>query len=223
MAEATTLIAAGTTVRGHLQGTEDLRIQGAVQGTISLDGTLTVDAGARVDAAVEVVNATIHGVLVGRVVAAEFIELSSTARMQGELVAPRVIVRDGAMFSGLIDAGDTPPTPGARQAPATPSVAAAPSPAARPAFPTSRPAPVVAVPRSVAPVPSPVAPPVATTPMPAPPVIRTAPVVQVAPEPEPAQPDPALAEIEREVLDDDDEPELPDAAAKKQVALKKRK
>ena len=213
MAEATTVIAAGTSVRGHLQGAEDLLVQGSLQGSIRLEASLTIDPEGRVDATVEVVSAVVHGVVVGRIAASDFVELAAGARMKGDVVAPRVILRDGAQFAGLIDMGDVPAeqATGAKAAPSParpvaggvaprPSVAA-PPPAARP---------VPTAPPSARPFPSAAPPPVPTSrpaPVPAP-----APVA-VVPEPAPAEPEAAFEE----------EPELPDAAARKTIAVKKRK
>ncbi len=223
MSAPSTLIAAGTTVRGHVQGSEDLLLQGALQGTLLLHGALIVDDGARADATIEATSAVVHGIVVGRIVAADFIELGATARVLGDLTAPRVIIRDGAGFSGNLEAGDAQPgaATGAVAAPAAPAAKPtapagipsrptvsppparpiAPAPVASP-FPTSRPVTAPApIPRVVAPAPAPVAPP--------------PPVVEAAPEPEDSPaPDGDF---------EDDEPELPDAAAKKQVSVKKRK
>ncbi len=193
MSESTSLIAAGTTVKGHISGREDLVLQGSLQGSLRLEGTVTIDSGGRADATIEVTRAIIHGIVVGSIVAADIIELSETARVRGDLTAPRVVVQDGATFSGLIDMGEI-------------AVAKAPpSSRERPAVPASRPAPVAAP----APAPAP-APRFAPSPPPASRPIA-APVQMPVPVPEMA------------AADDDDEPELPDGAAKKQIAIKKKK
>ncbi|MSP73290.1 MAG: hypothetical protein EXR76_14190 [Myxococcales bacterium] len=191
MSESTSLIAAGTTVKGHISGREDLVLQGSLQGSLRLEGTVTIDSSGRADATIEVTRAIIHGIVVGSIVAADIIELSETARVRGDLTAPRVVVQDGATFSGLIDMGEIA------------VVKAPPSSRERPAVPASRPAPVAA------PAPAPrfaPSPPPASRPIAAPvPVPVPVPVSEMA------------------AADDDDEPELPDGAAKKQIAIKKKK
>jgi cytoskeletal protein CcmA (bactofilin family) len=224
MAEATTIIAAGTTVRGHLQGTEDLLVQGAVQGTVRLDGAITVDAAARVDADAEVVAATVAGIFVGRLAAAEVIELGATARVRGDLFAPRIIIRGGALFDGTLDTLELPGAVSARPA-TTPVAPVAPPAVARPAVvvPASNPRPAfppvsrpAVSPPAVVAAPAPVvAVPVAAVPAPAPVPAAAAPSA----EPQPAAND----SHEVEAFEADDEPELPDAAARKQVVVKKRK
>jgi cytoskeletal protein CcmA (bactofilin family) len=195
---STTVIAAGTVVRGHVSGREDVQVQGRIEGTVLLEAGITVEAEARVDATVEATNVLVHGTFVGRIVAREGIELTAGSRVQADLVTPRLVIRDGAQFAGHIDMGDVP----ALQAGA-PRAAAPAAPAPRPA--PSAPSPSASFPRP-APAPAPVVPP-----------RPTVTVSPPAPAPAPA-PTPVL-----EADDDDDDPELPDAAGRKNVTLKKKK
>lgn len=195
---STTVIAAGTVVRGHVSGREDVQVLGRIEGTVLLEAGITVEADARVDATVEATHVRVHGTFVGRIVARESIELTAGARVQAELVTPRLVIQDGALFAGQIDMGDVP----ALQAGA-PRAAAPVAPAPRPA--PAAPSPSASFPRP-APAPAPVVPtrPAVAAPAPAP-VVTPAP----APEPEPEE--------------DEDDPELPDAAGRKNITLKKKK
>jgi cytoskeletal protein CcmA (bactofilin family) len=190
---STTVIAAGTVVRGHVLGREDVQVLGRVEGTVLLEAAITVEADARVDATVEATHVRVHGTFVGRIVARESIELTAGARVQAELVTPRLVIQDGALFAGQIDMGEVP------------TVQAGAPRAASPAAPAPRPAPAASSPAPSFPRPAAV---------PAP-VVPTRPVM-VAPAPAPA---PALAPEP----EDDDDPELPDAAGRKNVTLKKKK
>jgi cytoskeletal protein CcmA (bactofilin family) len=106
MAQSPTIIAAGTTVSGRIEGSEDLQVLGAVKGTVQLEGALLIDEAARVEADCTVTHLEVHGVLVGDVTAADTIEIHKTARIIGDLRAPRVIMHEGALFRGLLDMGD---------------------------------------------------------------------------------------------------------------------
>lgn len=157
MAKAPTIITASTTVDGRVEGSEDVEIYGAVRGAIRLVGALYLDGEARVDAEVEVTSVAIHGILVGNVQASDSIEIFGSARVVGDLTAPRVVLHDGALYRGTIDMGEAPDegadrgTRGAsRPAPAR-SAPARPAPS-RPAPPPARPAPP---PRKEAPPPEP--------------------------------------------------------------------
>jgi cytoskeletal protein CcmA (bactofilin family) len=103
VAEPTTIIAAGTALAGRLTGAEDVAVLGRVSGSIELEGELFVDAQGRVDATCQVTALDLHGILVGDLNASAWIELHPTARVIGNLVAPRVIVHPGAKVRGLVD------------------------------------------------------------------------------------------------------------------------
>ncbi len=131
MAKAATLIAAGTVIAGRIEGAEDIDLFGRIEGSLKLKGALKIDEKARADADLEVTRLEVRGILVGNATASEAIELFATARVIGDLVAPQVVVREGARFRGLIDMGDA---PGEEDTPrGTP-------PARRPAAPAARPA-----------------------------------------------------------------------------------
>ncbi len=64
---------------------------------------LLVETGGQVAAAVVARNVVIAGAVTGGVVAGERIELRSTARVKGELSAPRIAMADGATLNGRVD------------------------------------------------------------------------------------------------------------------------
>jgi cytoskeletal protein CcmA (bactofilin family) len=103
MAKAATIIAAGTVVRGRVSGAEDLDLLGRIEGDVTLDGSLQIAAGARADASVSATNVYVHGILVGNATATDTIHLSKDAMAVGDLVAPRIIIDEGARIRGLVE------------------------------------------------------------------------------------------------------------------------
>jgi cytoskeletal protein CcmA (bactofilin family) len=128
----TTVIAAGTTVSGRIEGAEDIEVLGTIKGSVVLDGAMRVDEDARVEADLELTSLDIHGIVVGNVTASERITLHASARVIGDLTTPRVVLDDGALFRGAIDMGEAPDEGSARPARARKSARSA-APAARPA------------------------------------------------------------------------------------------
>jgi cytoskeletal protein CcmA (bactofilin family) len=107
-------------LQGELSGNEDLLIEGRVQGRIQLpQNAVTIGAKGRVSAQVLARLISIEGEVDGNLVAEELIMLKKSARVRGDLVAPRVVIEDGARFKGTID-----------MEPAKPSQAAGPRPLA---------------------------------------------------------------------------------------------
>ena len=105
--------AAGSSIviKGELSAREDMVIAGRVEGLISMEGhRLLVDTGGQVAAAVIARNVVIAGAVTGGVVAGERIELRSTARVKGELSAPRIAMADGATLNGRVDTSTRAPS-----------------------------------------------------------------------------------------------------------------
>jgi cytoskeletal protein CcmA (bactofilin family) len=91
-------------IKGEVSGSEDLRVEGRVEGRIDLkDHNLTIGQNGRVTASVHAKNITIVGEITGNVNADERVELTDTARLVGDISAPRISVSDGAKFKGSVD------------------------------------------------------------------------------------------------------------------------
>ena len=98
-----TTIGASLVITGEVTSKEDITVHGQVKGQISMvEGTLLVAPTARIEADVNVTNVTIHGNMSGKVAAGERVELTPTATVKGTLIAPAVILREGATFNGTI-------------------------------------------------------------------------------------------------------------------------
>jgi cytoskeletal protein CcmA (bactofilin family) len=94
--------------RGELIGTEDLHIEGVVDGVVIMEGhNLSIGEEGTLNANVHAQNLTIHGTLTGDVLADELIQVKSTAVVKGNLIAPRIQLDDGGKFRGSMDMTDT--------------------------------------------------------------------------------------------------------------------
>jgi cytoskeletal protein CcmA (bactofilin family) len=93
-------------VKGDIVSTEDLVIDGQVQGTIELgDHSLTIGPGASVTADLVAKAVTISGTLKGNVISSEKVDLKSTAKVEGDITTPKLAMEDGAALSGKVDTG----------------------------------------------------------------------------------------------------------------------
>lgn len=94
--------------RGELIGTEDIHIEGSVEGTIIMEGhNLTIGTEGTLDANVHANTITINGKLTGDILADELISIKNTAKVQGNLIAPRIQLDDGGKFRGSMDMVDS--------------------------------------------------------------------------------------------------------------------
>ena len=91
-------------IKGELTGKEDLTIEGKVEGKITLnDHALTVGANGRIHGEVRAKSVVVVGEVDGNILADDKVEVAATGSMKGDIVAPRVILADGARFKGTID------------------------------------------------------------------------------------------------------------------------
>ena len=98
-----TTIGASLIINGQVTSREDITIHGRVKGEISLEsGALLVAPTANIDARVRAPRLTIHGTMAGDIAAEERVELTDTASVSGTLLAPAVVMKEGAFFNGAI-------------------------------------------------------------------------------------------------------------------------
>jgi cytoskeletal protein CcmA (bactofilin family) len=91
-------------VKGELIGDEDLVIEGKVEGVVRLkDHHLVVGKSAQIDATLEAKSIRIEGTVRGDVLAKERVELANDSTLTGDIVAPRMMIADGARFKGSVD------------------------------------------------------------------------------------------------------------------------
>ncbi len=91
-------------VKGELSGSEDLFIDGQVEGTIELRGnSLTIGPHGQVKANVNAKDVTVQGKLEGNIQASQRAELKKTAVAVGDIVTQRVAIEEGAYFKGKVE------------------------------------------------------------------------------------------------------------------------
>jgi cytoskeletal protein CcmA (bactofilin family) len=78
-----------------------LRVDGHLTGTVTSDGgTLIIGSTGQVDANIAVSVANINGTVNGDVIASERVQIGRTGRVVGNVVTPKLVVEDGAIFEG---------------------------------------------------------------------------------------------------------------------------
>lgn len=91
-------------VKGELSGSEDLYLDGEVEGTIELrDHTLIVGPNGRIRAHISGREIIIHGKVEGNVTGSERVELKRSCSLVGDILTQRIVIEDGAFFKGSVD------------------------------------------------------------------------------------------------------------------------
>ena len=121
-------------IKGELNGSEDLTIEGQVEGKIELkEHVLTIGPNGRIKAQVFAKAVIVLGEVTGNVTASEKVDIRDNGSVDGDIVAPRVAIAEGAHFRGSVDMQRKAGTgvPAAKPAAATAATPAAPPQPAR--------------------------------------------------------------------------------------------
>ena len=91
-------------IKGELTGSEDLTIEGHVEGKIELrQNVLTIGPNGKIKAQVFAKSVIILGEVTGNVTASEKVDLRDNGSVDADIAAPRVAIAEGAHFRGSID------------------------------------------------------------------------------------------------------------------------
>jgi cytoskeletal protein CcmA (bactofilin family) len=103
-AEGSTVIGKSVIIRGELSGSEDLYVDGDVEGTITLEESrLTIGPNARVKADISVRDIVIFGQLTGNVHAQGRVDLRQSAQVKGDILAGRLSIEESAVLTGRVE------------------------------------------------------------------------------------------------------------------------
>jgi cytoskeletal protein CcmA (bactofilin family) len=93
-------------IKGELNGSEDLTIEGHVEGKIELrDHVLTIGPNGKIKAEVFAKAVIVLGEVAGNVSATEKVDIRDRGSVDGDIVSPRVAIAEGAHFRGSVDMG----------------------------------------------------------------------------------------------------------------------
>lgn len=93
-------------IQGEVTGNEDITIDGRIDGKINLgDHTLTIGPTGRIQADIQARSVVIAGQVVGKVTAADKVEIASTGSLKGDIRSARVVLMEGSQFKGNVDTG----------------------------------------------------------------------------------------------------------------------
>ena len=91
-------------IKGELNGSEDLTIEGHVEGTIQLkENVLTIGPNGRIKAQVFAKSVIVLGEVTGNVTASDKVDIRDNGSVDGDIIAPRVAIAEGAHFRGSVD------------------------------------------------------------------------------------------------------------------------
>jgi cytoskeletal protein CcmA (bactofilin family) len=91
-------------IKGELNGSEDLTIEGHVEGKIELrDHVLTIGPNGKIKAQLFAKSVVVLGEVIGNVTATEKVDIRENGSVEGDITSPRVAIAEGAHFRGSVD------------------------------------------------------------------------------------------------------------------------
>jgi cytoskeletal protein CcmA (bactofilin family) len=101
-------LGASIQIKGEVYGTEDLQIDGIVEGPISLKGhELTVGSSAQLKSDIHAGNVVAYGKVVGNVHSRGRVDIKKDGSIIGDIDSARISIEDGAHFKGRIEIDPT--------------------------------------------------------------------------------------------------------------------
>jgi len=102
-------IGISVSIKGEISGSEDLTVDGQVEGKIELpEHTLTIGPNATVMADINAKVVTVFGTVIGSVVAREKADIRKSASVEGSLTCGRLAVQEGARINGRVETKNRP-------------------------------------------------------------------------------------------------------------------
>jgi cytoskeletal protein CcmA (bactofilin family) len=97
-------LGSSVSVKGDLCGSEDLTVDGRVEGRIELpDHALTIGPNANIQADIAARIVTVFGSVVGRITARDKVEIRRGGSLEGQLASACIAIQDGAHFCGNVE------------------------------------------------------------------------------------------------------------------------
>jgi cytoskeletal protein CcmA (bactofilin family) len=106
---AAACISQGIRIKGEVTGSEDLFVDGLIDGKLNLtNGSLTIGPNGTVKADVNAREVIVRGRIEGKVTGRDKVQLWSTGQITGEVLTERLAIEEGAMLKGKVEAGKQP-------------------------------------------------------------------------------------------------------------------
>lgn len=100
------IINGGTVINGNVAATGDMRVDGELVGNIDAKGRLVIGPNGKVDGEIQCKNIEVAGFVKGKINVEEMLTMKSTAKIFGDVVAGKLSVEPGSLFTGSCIMGD---------------------------------------------------------------------------------------------------------------------
>jgi cytoskeletal protein CcmA (bactofilin family) len=102
---AESVLAAGLTIEGKIEGNGNIRVAGRFQGNVNVKGELTIEPGASIDGEVKADTVFVGGEVRGHIISTSRVELKESGALIGDLKAASLTVAAGSRMRGKVEFG----------------------------------------------------------------------------------------------------------------------
>jgi len=99
------VVAAGITITGKIEGAGHVRISGRFEGDVHIQGDLTIENGAKLTGGIRAESVNIAGEIAGNIDSAQKVDLLSSGVLEGDLKAGTLTVAAGSRMRGRVEFG----------------------------------------------------------------------------------------------------------------------
>ena len=104
--QAINILCEGTVIKGDIIAEGDIRIDGNLNGNVEAKGRLVIGPKGKVEGEVNCNNIEVSGYIKGKINVSDLLTMKSSAEINGDIVAGKISVEPGAIFSGTCAMGD---------------------------------------------------------------------------------------------------------------------
>jgi cytoskeletal protein CcmA (bactofilin family) len=103
--DANCVVSAGTHIEGDFKSEENIRLDGSVKGTVLCGKRLVVGENGAIEGEIKAGTAVISGRITGNLIVEGVLQLTSTAKIRGDIQAKQMSVEEGATYNGACRIG----------------------------------------------------------------------------------------------------------------------
>ena len=107
--QAINIISEGTSIKGDISSSGDIRIDGSLNGNIEAKGKLVIGPKGKVEGEINCSNVEISGYIKGKIKVLELLNMKASAKVYGEVVAGNLSVEPGSVSTGTCSMGSEKP------------------------------------------------------------------------------------------------------------------
>ena len=101
------IISENTLIKGDIKASGDVRIDGELVGNIEAKGRLVIGPKGKLEGEINCNNIEVSGYIKGKIIVAELLTMKSSANINGDIIAGKLSVEPGSLFTGTCSMGES--------------------------------------------------------------------------------------------------------------------